>query len=264
LARQLLESGGYSVVGEAGDAGGALRAHAALRPEIVLLDIQLPGQDGFAVAESLAADADPPIVVLISSRDRAAYRRRPQRQPPFLPKGELTLTAFDQAMNSMCAGSARSGVAPDVEAATNFLCVEALTNVAKYARATATRVSIEVADQILAVEVADNGIGGADPAKVLGYSDFKIVWMCSAGCLPWRVPRAAPACPALSPWNARRSSGPKTRQAVSSTSATARKSGRTDGLVEGLRQKAKMLGSGTMRVHDLHAGFTRLPKAQIR
>ena len=58
--------------------------------------------------------------------------------------------------------------APDVEAAAYFLCVEALTNVAKYARATATRVSIEVVDQILAVEVADNGIGGADPAKGTG------------------------------------------------------------------------------------------------
>ncbi|MDF2748334.1 MAG: hypothetical protein K0S98_2621 [Propionibacteriaceae bacterium] len=57
---------------------------------------------------------------------------------------------------------------PDVEAAAYFLCVEALTNVAKYAQATATRVSIEVADQTLAVEVADNGIGGADPAKGTG------------------------------------------------------------------------------------------------
>jgi signal transduction histidine kinase len=57
---------------------------------------------------------------------------------------------------------------PDVEAAAYFLCVEALTNVAKYAQATATRVSIEVANQVLAVEVADNGIGGADPAKGTG------------------------------------------------------------------------------------------------
>jgi hypothetical protein len=57
---------------------------------------------------------------------------------------------------------------PDVEAAAYFLCVEALTNVAKYAQATATRVSIEVADQALAVEVGDNGIGGADPAKGTG------------------------------------------------------------------------------------------------
>jgi signal transduction histidine kinase len=57
---------------------------------------------------------------------------------------------------------------PDVEAAAYFLCVEALTNVAKYAQATATRVSIEVAHHALTVEVCDNGIGGADPAKGTG------------------------------------------------------------------------------------------------
>jgi CheY-like chemotaxis protein len=102
LARRLLESGGYSVVGEADDGGGALRAHAALRPDIVLLDVQLPGQDGFAVAESLAADAEPPIVVLTSSRDPGAYRRKlaATTARAFLPKGELTLTAFDQAIRS--------------------------------------------------------------------------------------------------------------------------------------------------------------------
>jgi signal transduction histidine kinase len=58
--------------------------------------------------------------------------------------------------------------APKVEAAAYFLCVEALTNVAKYARATATQVSIEVADRTLAVEIADNGIGGAYLAKGTG------------------------------------------------------------------------------------------------
>jgi signal transduction histidine kinase len=41
-------------------------------------------------------------------------------------------------------------------------------NVAKYTRATATQVSIEVADRTLAVEIADNGIGGADLAKGTG------------------------------------------------------------------------------------------------
>lgn len=41
--------------------------------------------------------------------------------------------------------------------------------------------------------------------------------------------------------------------------------GRPDaGLVAGLRQKAEMLGSGTVRVHDLHAGFTRLPKSDLQ
>ncbi len=35
-------------------------------------------------------------------------------------------------------------------------------------------------------------------------------------------------------------------------------------LVERLRQKAEMLGSGTVRVHDLHAGFARMPRAQVQ
>ena len=41
--------------------------------------------------------------------------------------------------------------------------------------------------------------------------------------------------------------------------------GRPDGgLVERLRQKAEMLGSGTVRVHDFHAGFARLPRVEVR
>jgi hypothetical protein len=41
--------------------------------------------------------------------------------------------------------------------------------------------------------------------------------------------------------------------------------GRVDGeLLERLRQKAEMLGSGTVRVHDFHTGFARLPRAELR
>ena len=58
LARRLLEAGGYVVVGEAEDATGALMAHTSLRPDIVLLDVQLLERDGFAVATTVAAAAD--------------------------------------------------------------------------------------------------------------------------------------------------------------------------------------------------------------
>jgi two-component system nitrate/nitrite response regulator NarL len=74
-ARRLLEAEGWSVVGEAADGASALAAAAALRPDAVLLDVGLPDIDGFAVAERLAADGTPGIV-LVSSRDRGAYSTR--------------------------------------------------------------------------------------------------------------------------------------------------------------------------------------------
>ena len=75
-ARELLEAEGFEVVGEAADGDAAVREAARLRPSIVLLDIQLPDTDGFAVAERLAASASPPMVVLISSRDARSYGDR--------------------------------------------------------------------------------------------------------------------------------------------------------------------------------------------
>lgn len=101
LARRLLEHGGYEVVGEAEDAAGALRNQVMLRPEIVLLDVQLPDQDGFAIADILAAEEQPPIVVLISGRDRGAYRYKlaATSARAFLPKGELSLRTFDDAVS---------------------------------------------------------------------------------------------------------------------------------------------------------------------
>jgi signal transduction histidine kinase len=53
---------------------------------------------------------------------------------------------------------------PAVEIAVYFTIAEALTNVAKYAQATHATVSVTVADGRVAVEVADDGIGGADVA----------------------------------------------------------------------------------------------------
>ena len=75
-ARELLEADGYAVIGEAADGAAALHKVEELRPAIVLLDIQLPDSNGFDVAARLAAGPSPPVVVLISSRDAAAYGER--------------------------------------------------------------------------------------------------------------------------------------------------------------------------------------------
>jgi signal transduction histidine kinase len=55
-----------------------------------------------------------------------------------------------------------------VETAAYFVAAEALTNVAKYSRATYARLAAEDRDGVLALEIADDGIGGADLAKGSG------------------------------------------------------------------------------------------------
>jgi DNA-binding NarL/FixJ family response regulator len=91
-ARALLQAEGFEVIGEATGGAEAVEAVAVLRPEIVLLDIQLPDLDGLAVAEQLAAAPDPPAVVLISSRDAATYGPRLRDTPAlgFIPKSGLS------------------------------------------------------------------------------------------------------------------------------------------------------------------------------
>jgi DNA-binding NarL/FixJ family response regulator len=72
----LLEADGFAIVGEAADGADAIAETERLRPDVVLLDIQLPDQDGFAVAERLAARPQAPAIVFISSRDATAYGPR--------------------------------------------------------------------------------------------------------------------------------------------------------------------------------------------
>jgi DNA-binding NarL/FixJ family response regulator len=73
FARRLLVLDGFDVVGEAADGAAALHAVRDLRPDVVVLDVQLPDTDGFSVADALAAMAGAPAVVLVSSRSRDDY-----------------------------------------------------------------------------------------------------------------------------------------------------------------------------------------------
>jgi DNA-binding NarL/FixJ family response regulator len=95
-ARALLEADGFTVIGEAADGRAAIAAVAELRPAVVLLDVQLPDVDGLAVAEGIAERPDAPAVVLISSRDAAAYGTRLQRTSArgFIAKSELSGAAL--------------------------------------------------------------------------------------------------------------------------------------------------------------------------
>jgi DNA-binding NarL/FixJ family response regulator len=91
-ARALLEADGYVVVGEAQDGETALQAALELAPDIVLLDVQLPGMSGFQVAERMRARGTTAAIVLTSSRDACDFGALPTLAGArgFIAKGELS------------------------------------------------------------------------------------------------------------------------------------------------------------------------------
>ena len=85
------------VIGEAEDGASALAAAAAMRPAVVLLDVQLPDIDGFALAARLTGQDNGPAVLLTSSRDRNEFGEMVARSGArgFVPKDELSGPALE-------------------------------------------------------------------------------------------------------------------------------------------------------------------------
>ena len=83
VRRMLAEIGQATVVGEAGSADEARQRIGEVRPDLLLLDIQMPGEDGFALLESL----DPrPAVIFVTAFDRYALQAFEQHALDYLLK----------------------------------------------------------------------------------------------------------------------------------------------------------------------------------
>ncbi|HEY7150362.1 MAG TPA: response regulator transcription factor [Solirubrobacterales bacterium] len=99
-ARRLLEREGYRVVGEAADAESAVARARELSPQLALVDVYLPGIDGFEVASRLAELEVAPAIVLISSRDRAELGSLASGNPArgFVRKDKLSRAAIEELL----------------------------------------------------------------------------------------------------------------------------------------------------------------------
>ena len=72
VARDVIEATpGFAAIGEAASGPEALTASGALRPDLVLLDVRMPGMDGIETARRLR-DARPDAVVVLVSMEEMA------------------------------------------------------------------------------------------------------------------------------------------------------------------------------------------------
>jgi DNA-binding NarL/FixJ family response regulator len=99
---ELLSAGGYDVVASCPDGRSALTAIAALQPDVVLLDVQLPDIDGFAVIEQVDRGLQRPAVVLTSTREAADYGGRVAESGAagFISKAELSVRLLTEMVGA--------------------------------------------------------------------------------------------------------------------------------------------------------------------
>ncbi len=105
--KEMLEEDGYVVAGEASDGETAVKLTESLRPDLVIMDIKMPGLDGISAAERITADHLAPVVILtaFSQRDlvlRArdagamAFLVKPFTKADLIPAIEIAVSRFQE------------------------------------------------------------------------------------------------------------------------------------------------------------------------
>lgn len=72
----LNELAGIKVVGHAEDVAGAIRMIRKLKPDVVILDIMMPGGNGVDVLKNIKQDKPPPMVIILTNYPYPEYRQK--------------------------------------------------------------------------------------------------------------------------------------------------------------------------------------------
>ena len=103
--KELLQEAGYAVVGEAGDGETAVRLAEELRPDLVVLDVQMPVLDGISAAERITEARLAPVLMLTAFSQRElverardagamAYLVKPFGASDLVPAIEMAVTRY--------------------------------------------------------------------------------------------------------------------------------------------------------------------------
>jgi two-component system, NarL family, invasion response regulator UvrY len=87
---------GFALAGTAASGEEAIDVVVGQRPDLVLIDVRMPGIGGIAAAQRIAAAERAPVVVLISSCDREDAPGASGVDLPYLPKSRFAPAALDK------------------------------------------------------------------------------------------------------------------------------------------------------------------------
>lgn len=105
--KTMLEEHGYQVVGEAGDGEQAVTLAAKTSPDLIFMDIKMPGLDGIAAASTIMTRSPKPIILLTAWSERdlvqraqeagvLAYLVKPVREAELIPAIEVAMARFQE------------------------------------------------------------------------------------------------------------------------------------------------------------------------
>jgi response regulator NasT len=108
--KEILQEEGYEVVGETGRGDEAIELVRTLKPDLVILDIKMPGTDGLTAAREITSERLAAVVILtaFSQRDLVdqardagvlAYVVKPFQKSDLLPQIEIALGRFREIQN---------------------------------------------------------------------------------------------------------------------------------------------------------------------
>lgn len=144
--RMLLTDAGIEVVAEAGSGEEALQAYATAAPDVVVMDLSMPGMGGLEAVRRLLAQASKARVLALSAHEDVAHARRALAAGAC---GYLTKRSAPEALIAAVAALARGGRYVD--------------------DATARALALAPFD------------GGANPAEVLSEREFSVFMQLAAG-----------------------------------------------------------------------------------
>jgi len=105
---EILAEEGFEVVGQAGDGERAAALAVTLRPDLVIMDVKMPGKDGIQAAAEIAAERIAPVIILTAFAERdliqralesgaMTYLAKPFSTATLLPAIELAVARYADA-----------------------------------------------------------------------------------------------------------------------------------------------------------------------